>query len=241
MVTGIEVRDSARSFEGEPYRQDNPGRYLPDSGFKDCSGDVVAAFARLGIQGVPTVSSTQARWCFENGGLISVELALATPGCLLSRGANFGMEGYGNDGHSAITIGDKVNVTEARGSAYGVLMDSALGRQWDAGYLFPRSLVDYAEHPAPAPKPHKPPKLKRKLYYRKPPAKPFRGDDVLEVKSKLLVWAYITRDKRLADIEAHAPQFGRACGLAVMQYQRHAGLPANGIVGPATWASLFRV
>lgn len=234
MVTGAQLVATARTFEGEPYNQ-GTGRTSPTSGYKDCSGDIVAAFALLGVYGVPTVSSTQARWCYENGGLISIQEALHTPGCLLSRGRNRGMEGYGNDGHSAITIGDGVNLTEARNSRVGVLFDSYFGRQWDAGYRFPN--VDYALHPV---KPHKVPKLQRQIVWRRPPRRPMRGDDVLDVQTKLLAWAFITKNPKIHPGKI-GDAYGRRCAKAIVAYQKAAGIPPDAIVSDPTWQSLYRI
>lgn len=238
VITGVELRDACCTFAGERYDQ-GPGRTSTVSGYKDCSGLPVAGFAKLGRLGIPTVSSTQARYCHDNGGLISIDQALRTPGALLSRGANLGMEGYGNDGHSAESMGDGVNVIEARGHAYGVLIDSALGRHWDAGYLWPD--VDYGTHPTPHP--HPIPHQARRLYYV--PKNPMRGDDVLEVETKLAQWAFLIASagnlpaSRAINPGVIGNAYGRKAVAKVAAFQRLAGIKPDGIVGAVTWRTLF--
>lgn len=235
MVTGVQLVAAARTFEGEPYRQWNPGRCDPHSGFKDCSGDVVAAFALLGVYGIPTVSSTISSWCYDNGGLIPITQALHEPGCVLVRGDNLGREGWGNNGHIAITVGDGVNLTEARNSRVGVVFDPYYGRQWDGAYHLPG--VDYANHPA---QPHKIPKFRRQLVWRRPPRKPMRGDDVLDVQTKLLQWAFITRNPAI-NPGTVGNAYGRRCAKAVVAFQKAAGIPPDAIVSEPTWRSLYRI
>lgn len=229
--TGAEFLAAARSFEGEPYRQD-PGRTDPNSGFKDCSGDVVAALAKIGQLGTPSVSSLQARWCRDNGTLRTLDEALHEAGNLLFMGPNMGYDGWGNDGHVAITIGDGRSVTEARGHAYGVLCDGALGRPWTNAARVPG--LDYGHGEPPA---HQPVGSPRQLSLRTPP---MRGDDVTDVQTKLYGWAFITHNASI-NPGAHDGIYGPQTANAVRAYQSAAHLQSDGIVGPTTWASLHRI
>lgn len=238
MTTGAELLAAARTFEGEPYNQTNPGRCDPNSGFKDCSGDVVAAHAKTGHYGVPTVSSSQAAWCYENGREIDLDTAFHTPGALLFMGADRGLQGFGNDGHVGISGGDGFHVTEARGTAYGVLWDQGTGRSWSGAGLSP--VIDYGHGPTPTPA-H--PVLGRVLRLTMPRE---RGDDVVDVQTKLWGWAYIIGLKNRNQGRAINPGpedgiFGGRTDIAVRAFQGAAHLAVDGIVGPATWASLYRI
>lgn len=229
MATGKDLLARARTFEGEPYRQDNPGRYLPDSGFKDCSGDVVAAHAELGIQGVPTVSSGQAAWCYDHGGEIGIDEALHTEGALMFMGADRGLQGWGNGGHAAISGGDGIHGTEARGSAYGVLWDTFAGRAWTGAGLSPA--LDYPQRGAHQ-GPRQAPSIHRTL------STGMRGDDVLDAQTKLAGWAWITKTPAMNPGAADG-SFGRNTLAAVRVFQQRAHLAVDGVIGPKTWAALY--
>lgn len=58
-----------------------------------------------------------------------------------------------------------------------------------------------------------------------------RGDDVRQVKDKLVELGYLEK--------ATHDRFGNDSYRAVKKYQQEHGLEADGIVGPLTWASLF--
>lgn len=237
MITGVQVRDKARSFDGK-YRYDQgPQRTTGELGYIDCSGTVVLDLNDLGVRGVPTVSSTQATWCRDNHcDRCPLDIALKIPGMLLFEGPDFGYEGYGNDGHVAITVGDAVNVIESRGHAYPATWEySALGRPWTNAAFIPG--VDYATHPS---KPVVVPKLARVLHFVQPPGTIMRGDDILDVQTKLYGWAYIARNAAM-NPGAHDGGYGRSTAAAVVAFQKAAGITADAIVGPQTWASLYRI
>lgn len=232
MSTGAQLLTACRSFEGQPYRQTNPGRYLPTSGYKDCSGDVVAGHAKLGIQGVPTVSSGQAAWCYDHGGEVSVDEALGIAGALLFMGADRGLKGWGNDGHVAVSAGNHADVTEARGSAYGVLLDSALGRNWTGAGLSPA--LDYPGRGAHQ-GPRQAPSVHRTLVLKNPL---MRGDDVRDAQTKLAGWAFITKTRTMNPGQADGV-FGPKTVAAVKAFQARAKIAVDGVVGPVTWARLY--
>lgn len=228
MSTGADLLARARTFEGEPYRQDNPGRYLPDSGFKDCSGDVVAAHAELGIQGVPTVSSGQAAWCYDHGREVSIDEALHTAGALMFMGDDRGLQGWGDGGHAAISGGDGIHGTEARGHAYGVLWDTFAGRGWTGAGLSPA--VDYPGKPAVSGQ-RGAPSIHRTLTLG------MRGDDVMDAQTKLSGWAWVTKTPAMSC--AADGNFGAQTLAAVKLFQARAHLAPDGVVGPKTWAALY--
>lgn len=98
--TGRDLLNSAYRFRGEPYSTD-PGRTSQTSGFKDCSGLIVAALEGVGITPGGTVSTSLELWAVNSGGhYISFDEALTTPG------AGLGIFGYGDNGHIGFSVGD---------------------------------------------------------------------------------------------------------------------------------------
>lgn len=128
VATGIALRDIAVSKRGYHYKV-GPTRCTGADGYFDCSGLVTYAARQLGLN-PPTISWLQARWCRDMGTLVSINDALNTPGALLFEGANHAYDGFISGGHVVITIGNGHDVIEAKGHAWGVLVDSALGRPW---------------------------------------------------------------------------------------------------------------
>jgi NlpC/P60 family len=145
VATGVELRDIAVSKRGYRYVV-GPSRTTGVDGYFDCSGLVTYAARRLGVPNVPTVSWMQAQWCRNAGTLISIQTAFTTPGALLFEGPNMGYAGYGPSGHVAISMGNG-QVIEARGHAYGVLVDSAYGRPWTNAGKVPS--LSYSAPPPP--------------------------------------------------------------------------------------------
>lgn len=243
-VTGLQVRDVARSHDSRFRYDTGQSRCTGADGYVDCSGSVVLTLNQLGIWGVPTVSATQATWCRDNGtDHMALDEALHTAGCLLFKGANYGYDGWGNGGHVAITAGDGNNVIEARGHSYPATFEySALGRDWSNAARIPG--IDYANHP---PKPVRVPKLRRIQHFLRPEQRIppgsnniMRGDDILDTQTKLLGWAFITRSNAMLP-GAHDGGYGHSTAQAVIAFQKAAGLTVDAIVGPATWASLYRI
>lgn len=133
MFTNIQFRDFAVAKAGYKYEV-GPTRTTGTQGYFDCSGLVTYAAHNCGMN-IPTVSWLQAQWCRDSGTLIdpsqpnatsAIEKALNIPGCLLFHGQDFAYQGYASGGHVAITMGDGANIIEAKGHAWGVLVDSAL-------------------------------------------------------------------------------------------------------------------
>lgn len=133
--TGVQLRDIAVTKRGYRY-QVGPTRTTGADGYFDCSGLTTYSMRRLGIN-PPTISWLQARWCRDNNTLCSIEHALATPGALLFEGPNHAYDGFLTHGHVVISMGNSHDVIEARGHAYGVLVDSAIGRPWTNAALVP--------------------------------------------------------------------------------------------------------
>lgn len=236
-ITGAQVLAQARTHDGRFRYDQGPSRTTGADGYIDCSGHVVLTLNQLGIYGVPTVSSTLARWCQANHtDGIPMDVALRTPGVLLFHGPNHGYDGFGNDGHVAFSLGDGVGADEAVGHSYPASMgDDWPNRGWsNAGYI---PGVDYQNHP---PRPVVVPKLARILHFNKPPAAPMHGDDVLDVQTKLFGWAFITRNAQI-NPGAHDGRYGKTTARAVMAFQRSAGEIVDSIVGARTWASLYRI
>lgn len=138
MPTVAEILYTAGTATGHPYSTTN--RFGPD--VYDCSGYVTAILRALGMD-PPTVSWTQAAWCYDAGLEISVDEAIRTPGALLFMGPNRGLQGYGPEGHVAISRGDGTTFeTPAWGPwGHGSGIGSAYGRGWSGAGLIPG--VDY--------------------------------------------------------------------------------------------------
>jgi len=105
MTTGDDLICAAVSFVGEPDSTENPGRFLVDSGFKDCSG-LIAASYRLatGIDLGATVSSSIFALCASRGLEIDRDEAFATPGTVLLIPEN-PADGVGSAGHIGFSDG----------------------------------------------------------------------------------------------------------------------------------------
>lgn len=103
----------------------------------DCSELVQWAAAQAGVQ-ITDGSWLQYQHVSRNGGAMSVEEALRTPGALLFR---FGSDPNGSDrptggAHVAISLGDGRTI-EARGRSYGVGYFDATDRNWTHAGVIP--------------------------------------------------------------------------------------------------------
>jgi cell wall-associated NlpC family hydrolase len=114
-ATGQGLLDAAATFLGERYNQ-GPQRCSPTSGYKDCSGLIVASFAvATGGNLGATVSSSIWKLCADAGLGISRADAFNIPGaCLLM--PDDPMKGAGNDGHIGFSDGNGGTI-EATGSS----------------------------------------------------------------------------------------------------------------------------
>lgn len=223
MITGQQYRDALQRFLHEPYRQTNPGRYLPGSGFKDCSGLQAAGLSVLGVVGPPNLSWTQARWCYDAGRGTNFDTFVRTPGAWAFMGANQGRDGYGDDGHVACSNGDGTTTETPAWGAYGhaVGHGNAYGRNWSGFGLCPD--VTFSGAPSGTGTQtgaNCTPTIRR-------------GSTGLPVK---IVQQILNRS-----MNAHLQedgQFGPATDGAVRTFQKRAGLEVDGIVGPQTWSAL---
>jgi hypothetical protein len=118
----------------------------------DCSGTQSADYRNVVGVSCPNLSWTQAKWCYDNGGRISVDEARNRPPgtCWLFMGPNAGLEGWGPSGHVALVRDhDTTLETPAWGSwghASGIGRIS--GRNWSGAGVIP----GLGAGPAPAPK-----------------------------------------------------------------------------------------
>lgn len=224
MTTGHDLVESGLKYRGQPYSTKNPDRYMSNSGVKDCSGLVAASLSDIRVPYIGSVSSEQARTCYNHGGEISVEAAFGIEGALLFMGADRGLKGFGPDGHVAISDG-KGGVVETpawgdTGHAAG--HDNARGRNWSGAGLIPG--IDYSgAHGPGVPDPGNcTPTLQRGA----------RGASVGILQHALQRAGYHLQ----AD-----EQFGPSTEGAVRDFQSHHGLAADGVCGPATWAALSAI
>jgi hypothetical protein len=92
--------NAAHRFRGEPYSTE-PGRTSTTSGYKDCSGLIVASLTLVGIRAAGTVSTTIEEWARSSGGrYLSRAEAQQTPGCCAA------IWGSGAAGHIGFGNGD---------------------------------------------------------------------------------------------------------------------------------------
>lgn len=156
-ATGAQFRDFAVAKRGYRYMV-GPTRTTGADGYFDCSGLVYYAATKCGLH-IPSISWTIALFCEQNGGAISMAKALHTPGALLFKGPNSGHASSGIHGHVAICIGDGVNVIEAKGHAWGVLVDNQANNSSSDPWTFAAFLpgISYGVVVPPAPPPPPPP------------------------------------------------------------------------------------
>ena len=138
--------------QGRPYFNED-ARRATDSAApgNDCSGYIYVGLWACGYGLVaPNTSWGLAAWCYGAGLEISVEEALRTRGAILFMGPNRGLEGWGNAGHVAISLGDGTCIeTPAWGiGVHGSGIDSALGREWTGAARIPG--FDYLDGAAPS-------------------------------------------------------------------------------------------
>ncbi len=152
-ATGVQFRDFAVAKQG--YRYDvGPTRTTGVHGYFDCSGLVTYAAHSCGLS-IPTVSALQARYCHDHGtDRIPIDQALREAGVLMFKGDNLGQDGWGSVGHVAISMGDGKNVIEAKGHAWGVLVDPASNgsHPWTNAARLPGLLYSGKTTPATPPK-----------------------------------------------------------------------------------------
>jgi cell wall-associated NlpC family hydrolase len=210
---------------GMPYLAD--GHRLDTNGpTTDCSGAVVRALRSVGIDpGMNVVSETLEVWARTSGGReISVAQGIATPGAGLFHW------GLGPDGHVAMSRGTGTTYETPAWGPYGHALGigNAYGRDWTGAVLWPG--IDYSGH-TPNPLPYPP--LTRVL---RPGC---AGPDVHEAQLRLLGWEYVTKDVTL---NPGTPDgiYGPNTARAVRRFQTRAHVVVDGLVGPATWAALWK-
>ncbi len=192
----------------------------------DCSGAVWRALRSVGIDPGPNdVSETLEVWARTTGGReISVANAIRTPGAGLFHW------GVGRDGHAAISRGDGTTYETPAWGPWGHALGvgNAWGRDWTGGVLWP--WIDYSGH-VPLPVPYMP--LTRVL---RPGC---AGADVHALQLRLIGWAWVVKDTSLLPGPPDG-MFGPATGFAVRRFQARSHLTVDGLVGPATWAALWK-
>ena len=134
---GTRFIDQALRQQGDRYvfgHEVEMGDVDPD--VFDCSELVQWAAAQAGVE-ITDGSWLQYRHVRQNGGAMSVEEALNTPGALLFRfGSDPDAGGRPQGAHVAISLGDGRTI-EARGSKYGVGIFDATNRSWTHAGVIP--------------------------------------------------------------------------------------------------------
>jgi hypothetical protein len=146
------------------------------------------------------------------GGLVPVEEAARTPGAVILR------VGIGRVGHVVIADG-RGGTVEAHSEARGVIAGALAERRWTHGVLVPG--VNYESQP--------PVKVSTPAVYRLTWPH-MTGEAVREIQERLIIQGYV--------VGRPDGVFGPRTYAAVLQFQRWAGLMADGEAGPVTLAAL---
>ncbi len=246
MVDVEAVVQLALAQQGDRYvygAEANPSDSNP-SAF-DCSELVEWACRRAGVQPtMPDGSWIQQRWCVNNGTMLSIEQAIGTRGALLFKHR----DAAGNPvdpgaecppkAHVAISLGDGHTI-EAMGTKYGVLMASALNRDWTAGALIPG--CSYGSSPQPGPQPGPQPRTGPVPRHDKPYlTRGATGPAVVEMQ-QLLINLGIGRlaqygaTGNFLDVTLEAVKLFQD----QVRQQRDASMVVDGECGPITWGWLI--
>lgn len=192
----------------------------------DCSGAVYRALRARGINPGPNATSESLEvWARSNGGReIPVADALRIPG------AGLFIWGIGPDGHVAESRGDGTTWETPAWGPYGHALGigNASAHRWTGAVLWPG--IDYAGH---VPSSSSAPPLTRLLKIG------CAGADVHACQLRLIHWEHLTHD---AGLDPGAPDgiYGAHTAHAVRGFQSREHLGVDGIVGPITWAALWR-
>lgn len=129
MTTGQEFVNAALSFVGQPYST-APGRGDPNSGHKDCSGLVVAAYKKAtGVDLPANVSVTLYQLCRDQGQLLSKVEADSVAGALYFCPED-PTQGWGAGGHVGISGGTGEDVEATPWFAGGVQVLPNNAQRW---------------------------------------------------------------------------------------------------------------
>jgi hypothetical protein len=212
----------------------------PNPSAFDCSELVEWACGRAGVQpAMPDGSWIQQRWCKSNGLIVSVDEAIATRGALLFKHR----DAAGNPvdpgptcppkAHVAISLGDGHTI-EAMGTQYGVLVASALQRDWTAGGRIPG--CTYGGAPQPQPPPSGPVPRPDKPYL----TRGAQGPAVAEMQQLLIKLgigqlAQYGATGNFLDVTLDAVRLFQD----QVRTQRDASMVVDGECGPVTWGWLI--
>ena len=220
--------DILLSQEGDEYvfgAEASPSDDNPDA--FDCSELIEWACARAGVEPrMPDGSWFQAQHCQKHDTIISVEEAIATKGALLFRFSSspFSSRRRPRSAHVAVSLGDGRTI-EARSTSHGVGIFSAHGRDWTHAGLVP-GVGESATAAAPAPAPSWSESKQSGLIRLNDD-----GDAVRRVQANLLAAGV------LLTVDG---QFGPITDSKVRAWQERHGITVDGIVGPITWATIWR-
>lgn len=230
MATAYEQMNAMVDFSeaiaaGPYYYYQGPGRCDPlNSGYADCSGQVVASYRHIGFDMVCTGSFQLAIWAHQEHRGISYDQARSTRGALCWIGINEGQGGVpGRDpGHIGWSLGNGLTC-EARNSRVGIVIADFDWRGWDYFALPPFLNYSAVVEPEQPEKPE-PPKRKRKMnfFYTVPdhPTKEHRS----------AIWmsdGYLAKHvspKELKELQFIAGSQGLPTHIGQISYATHKGM-----------------
>lgn len=224
-MTFKRVKQLEDSYEGRDHNSDiqrdltyigkcyGKGYDMSGSYAGDCSGQIVGAMRRLGI--IKETADYRAK-DFQTE-CTDVELKdLQYSDLVFDKKKD--SKGKGTATHVGVFDGEMV--VESKGRDAGVVRRPVSEGSWVIGGRLPDDWFD----------PEYPP-LTRNLYYIK--GDRMTGDDVLRCKEQLCARGYL-KSKYVDNI------FGKHTDTAVRKFQEDNGLTVDGIVGPTTWAALWK-
>jgi hypothetical protein len=228
MAHGNEILEFSRRHVTEPPQRYVFGAFVPKNvpnwrGPWDCAE--MASYDNYQAAGVlfgttshddPATADAWSRSWLDDarrlGHLVPVAHAAQIPGAVILR------VGIGSVGHVVISDG-RGGTVEAHSTARGVIAGSLSGRRWTHGVLVPG--VKYEPGPAVP--------LDMPLVFRLTSPR-MTGETVREIQERLQIRGY---EAGQAD-----GVFGPLTYAAVLEFQRAAGLLADGEAGPVTLAAL---
>lgn len=116
----------------------------------DCSGSQYIGYSwATGVNPGGTVSSSMARWCYEAGLEVPVEIGKTIRGAWVFWGPDRGLEGFGNNGHIVTSLGDGTCIgTPGYNGVFGIVPWEFFGSYQPSGAAYIPGIM-YGSDPHP--------------------------------------------------------------------------------------------